>query len=152
MLCDMSTYTQILYQIVFHTKYTRDTLDRENRVILFKYIWKILEGKKCVAYQINGVDNHIHIATHLHPSVSLASLVKDIKVSSAIWIREQKLFPNFIGWQRGYGAFTYSQDAKKNLINYIRRQEWHHKKITYRDEYLQLLRDFNIAYDERYLF
>ncbi len=148
----MSTYTQILYQIVFHTKYARDTLIRENRKKLFKYIWGIIKEKNCLLYQINGVDNHIHILLHLHPSVSLASLVKDIKVSSSIWIKEQKLFPDFIGWQRGYGAFTYSPDAKKNLINYIRRQEWHHKKITYREEYLQLLRDFNIEFDERYLF
>ncbi len=148
----MSTYTQILYQIVFNTKYARNTLIRENREKLFKYMAAIIRNKNCVVYEINGVDNHIHIATHLHPGVSLASLVKDIKVASSLWIKEQKLFPDFIGWQNGYGAFTYSVSAKQNLVNYIKRQEWHHKKVTFKEEYIRLLREFNIEYDERYLF
>ncbi len=147
----MSTYTQILYQIVFNTKYARNTLLRENREKLFKYAAAIIRKKNCVVYEINGVDNHIHIATHLHPSVSLASLVKDIKVASSLWIKQQRLFPDFIGWQNGYGAFTYSISAKKNLTNYIKRQEWHHKKVTFKEEYVQLLREFNIDFDERYL-
>ncbi|WP_051291188.1 IS200/IS605 family transposase [Pedobacter glucosidilyticus] len=86
----MSTYTQIIYQIVFSTKYRGRTLTKDNRKELFKYIWGILENKKCHLYRINGVEDHIHIVTHLHPSVSLASLVKDIKVASSLYIKEQK--------------------------------------------------------------
>ena len=104
--CFMGTYTQILYQIIFSTKYREPVMIKANRVELFKYITGILENKKCKLYQINGVEDHLHILTHIHPSVSLSDLVKDIKVASSIFIKEKKLFPGFIGWQVGYGAFT----------------------------------------------
>ncbi len=147
----MSTYTQILYQIVFCTKYTKPTLQKTNRVRLFAYIYGIIINKKCFPYQINGVADHIHIATHLHPGTSLASLVRDIKVSSSIWIKKEGIFPNFSGWQGGYGAFTYSISAKQNLINYIRNQEIHHRETSFREEYVKLLREYDVDYDERYL-
>lgn len=79
-------------------------------------------------YQINGIENHTHILTHLHPSIALAELVKDIKVSSNLFIKEKNLFPNFVGWQIGYSAFSYSIDRKDILTNYIRNQEEHHRK------------------------
>ncbi|WP_304064389.1 IS200/IS605 family transposase [Pedobacter glucosidilyticus] len=147
----MSTYTQIIYQIVFSTKYRGRTLTRDNRKELFKYIWGILENKKCHLYRINGVEDHIHIVTHLHPSVSLASLVKDIKVASSLYIKEQKLFENFIGWQVGYGAFTYSIKEKNRVINYVKNQEEHHKQKTYKEEYIALLNKHGIEFEEKYL-
>jgi REP element-mobilizing transposase RayT len=80
----MATFTQLLYQIVFSTKERENTLSEENREQLFRFIWGILKNKKCTLYRINGVNDHLHIATHIHPTISLASIVKDIKVSSAI--------------------------------------------------------------------
>ncbi len=112
----MSTYTQLLYQIVYSTKNRKRTLSKENREALFKYIWGILKNKKCHLYRINGVEDHLHIVTHIHPMVALAPLVKDIKIASSSYIKDNKLFPNFGGWQEGYAAFTYSIDAKNNLI------------------------------------
>jgi REP element-mobilizing transposase RayT len=147
----MSTYTQIIYQIVFSTKYRERVLTKNNRKELFKYIWGILESKKCHLYRINGVEDHIHIVTHLHPSVSLASLVKDIKVASSIYIKEQKLFENFIGWQVGYGAFTYSIKEKQRVINYVKNQEEHHKAKSFKDEYVGLLNENGIEFEEKYL-
>jgi len=147
----MSTYTQILYQIVFSTKYRKKVLLKKNREILFKYIWGILKDKNCTLYQINGVEDHIHIITHIHPSIALADLVKDIKVASSIMIKEEKLFPDFTAWQIGYSAFTYSQDAKQNLINYVKNQEKHHKKEDYIKELKRSLTEHNIEYDEKYL-
>ncbi len=79
----MSTYSQIMYQIVFSTKRREPVLTKGKRPELFKYIWGILKNKKCHLYRINGVQDHLHIATHLHPTVALASLVKDIKVASS---------------------------------------------------------------------
>jgi len=111
----------------------------------------ILENKKCHLYQINGVEDHIHILTHLHPSVALADLVKDIKLASTKFIKEKGLFPQFSGWQDGYGAFTYSIDRKEILINCIKNQEEHHKTKTLRDEYIDLLKEHGIQYDEKYL-
>jgi putative transposase len=106
---------------------------------MFKAIWGILEKKKCHLYRVNGVEDHIHIVTHLHQSVALADLVKDIKLGSTSFIKEKGIFPNFNGWQDGYGAFTYSQEAKHNLIEYVKNQEKHHENKTYRAELIDLL-------------
>ena len=147
----MSTYTQILYQIVFSTKNREKVLIKENREKLFRYIWGILKSKDCILYQINAVEDHIHIATHIHPSVSLSSVIKDIKVASSKWIKEEGVFPDFISWQKGYGAFTYSISGKKNLINYIKNQESHHKTSSFKEEYIKLLKECDIDFDEKYL-
>lgn len=147
----MSPYTQILYQLVFGTKNRERTLDEEHRKELFKYILGILENKNCHLYQINGVEDHLHILTHIHPSVSLADLIKDIKLASSKFIKENNLFPSFKGWQDGYGAFTYSIDQKDVLINYIKNQQEHHKVKTFREEYIELLKENHIEYDEKYL-
>jgi putative transposase len=113
----MSTYTQILYQIVFSTKKRERTLIKDNRKELFTYIWGILQNKKCHLYRINGVEDHLHIVTHLHPTVALSGLIKDIKVASSGYIKEKALFPDFSAWQEGYGAFTYSIKDKDRLID-----------------------------------
>jgi len=147
----MSTYTQILYQIVFGTRNRLPTLSKNNRDELFKYMSGVIQKKQCKLLQINGVEDHIHILICLHPSVALADLVKDLKMSSTSYIREKKLFPNFEGWQNGYGAFTYSQNATENLINYIQNQEEHHRKSTFIDEYRKILEAHDINYDEKYL-
>ncbi len=147
----MSTYTQILYQIVFSTKYREPILIKPNREALFKYIWGVIKNKNCHLYRINGVEDHIHILTHLHPAVSLASLVKDIKVSSSLYIKEHQLFNGFTNWQSGYGAFTYSIKEKNRVINYIKNQEEHHRKKTFREEYIDLLKEHGVDFDEKYL-
>ena len=147
----MSTYTQILYQIVFSTKHRKPALAKENRPELFKYIWGLLENKKCHLYRINGVEDHIHIVTHVHPTVAVASLVKDIKIASSGYIKEKGLFPDFENWQVGYGAFTYSYKDKKNLIEYVKNQEAHHQNKTYREELMELLREHGIEFDAKYL-
>jgi REP element-mobilizing transposase RayT len=147
----MKTYTQILYQIVFSTKYRERTLDKSDRQALFQFIWGVLKNKRCHLYRINGVEDHLHIVTHLHPSVSLASLVKDIKLASSAYIKETGLFPHFRGWQDGYGAFTYSIESKHNLIEYVKRQEEHHKKESPREELIRLLKEQQVDFEEQYL-
>ncbi len=147
----MSTYTQILYQIVFSTKKRERTLTKENRPELFKYIWGILKNKKCHLYRLNGVEDHLHIVTHLHPSVALADLIKDIKIASSDYIKGRRLFEHFGGWQDGYAAFTYSIEAKNNLIEYVINQEEHHKKKTFREELIDLLKEHRVEFDEKYL-
>ena len=147
----MSTYTQIIYQIVFGTKYRDNTLDKKNRDELYKYITGILQKKQCHVYQIGGVEDHIHIVTHVHPSVALAVLVKDIKMASTDYIKQENLFPSFNGWQNGYGAFTYTIKEKDRLIEYVKRQEEHHHKMTFREEYVAILKVHQIEYDEQYL-
>ena len=146
----MSTYTQIMYQIVFSTKHRTKCLNN-NREQLFKYISGILKKKNCHLYQIGGVSDHIHIVTHLHPSIALGYLVKDIKIASSKFIKSQDLFPQFSNWQEGYAAFTYSIDAKDNLIKYVLNQEAHHKGQTFIEELQELLKQHNVEYNEKYL-
>ena len=148
----MSTYTQIIYQIVFGTKHHDRTLIKKDRPELFKYITGLLKKKNCHLYQINGVENHLHIITELHPSTALASLVKDIKLSTTVLIKEQNLFPDFGGWQVGYAAFTYHVGAALNLIEYVKNQEEHHRVKTFEEEYRVMLREHKIEFDEKYLF
>lgn len=148
---DMSTYTQIIYQIIFSTKNRERTLTKEKRDDLYKYIWGLLKNKNCHLYRIGGIEDHIHILTHLHPSISLASLVKDIKMASSEHIKTNKLFMNFNGWQEGYGAFTYSIKEKDILIEYIKDQEVHHHTKTFKEEYIELLNEHKIEFEEKYL-
>ena len=147
----MSTYTQIIYQIIFGTKYHQQILHKANRQKLFQYITGILQNKNCHLYQINGIENHIHILFHLHPTIALSDIVKDIKLASSKFIKDNNLFPDFIGWQNGYGAFTYSISAKQTLIAYIQNQEEHHKVRNFKEEFIQLLKDNGIDFDEKYL-
>jgi putative transposase len=147
----MSTYTQILYQLVFSTKGREKTLIETGQEKLCRYITGVLKNKGCHLYRINALEDHIHIATHIHSSIALANLIKDIKLSASDFIKEKRLFPRFAGWQTGYGAFTYSISAKENLIQYIMNQKEHHKNITFREEFIKLLKDHNIKYDARYL-
>ncbi len=147
----MSTYTQILYQIVFSTKDREKVLIEENREELLRFIWGVLKNKKCILYQINSVEDHLHIATHLHPTVSLSNLVKDIKVATSFWIKANNIFKGFTSWQEGYGGFTYSIKEKENLIKYIKKQNEHHLVKTFREEYIDLLNEHGIEFEERYL-
>lgn len=147
----MSSFKQIYYQIVFGTKYRKPTINEAYCEELYKYIWGIIENKKCKLYRINGVEDHIHIFCDLHPSIALADLVKDIKVASSIWLKANGNFPDFIGWQDGYGAFTYNIRERDMIINYVKNQKIHHKKENYYDEYKRLLIENGVDFDEKYL-
>ena len=96
------------------------------------------------------MEDHLHIITDLHPSVALACLVKDIKLSTTTQIKKDNIFPNFGGWKDGYGAFTYHIDAKHSLIEYVKNQEEHHRIKTYEEEYRDLLKEHKIEFDEKY--
>ena len=147
----MGSNTRLLYQIVFSTKNREKVLKKENRQQLYNYISGVLINNKCIVYAINGIEDHIHIAAHIHPSVSISDLLKDIKISSSIWIKKEKIFPSFISWQIGYGAFSYSFEAKNNLISYIENQENHHKIQSPREEFIELLKEYEIEFDEKYV-
>lgn len=143
----MGTYRQIFYHIVFGTKYRKPTINEKNEAELYKYIWGILNNKKCKLYRINGMPDHIHILCDLHPNINLSSLVKDIKVASNLWMKESGLFDEFEGWQEGYGAFTISVKEKEIVINYIKNQKEHHKKETFEDEFKRLLEENGIKFE-----
>ena len=149
---EMSTYTQILYQLVFTTKNHENTMAEEGQEMLYRFIWGILKNKNCHLYRINGTENHLHIVTHIHPMIAPAILIKDIKLASSDLIKNENLFPGFAGWQDGYGAFTYAFSAKDHLIEYVKNQKEHHRKVSFKDEYISLLKEHGIEFDEKYLF
>lgn len=148
----MSTYSQVLYHIVFCTKHRDKCLVQPQRDELFKHISGTLRNKKCYLYTIGGIEDHLHILTHIPPSLSISSIVKDIKLSSSDFIKSKGLLSNFRGWQEGYAVFTVSFNNKTGLINYILNQEEHHKIRTFKEEYVGLLEENSILYEEKFLF
>jgi len=147
----MSTYTQILYHIIFATKNRHRTLDQPRRDDLFRYIWGLLKNKSCHLYRINGVEDHLHILTSVHPTIALADLVKDIKLATHDWIKSGRVFPAFEAWQEGYAALTCAWSDKDRLFEYIKGQEEHHRTLSFLDEYRALLEECGMKLDERFL-
>jgi putative transposase len=148
----MSTYTQILYQIVFGSKDYISFLTRENQDSLFAYLVGMLHKRKCHSYQVGGYSNHVHIVTHLAPTINLADLVRELKKAShEMMVKERKSYLYFPGWQVGYGAFTYHISMKPILINYVLNQEQHHRGVSFKEEMIQLLNDNLVPFKEEYL-
>ena len=146
----MSSYRQHLYHIVFRTKDSLPTIRQNNAHELYSYITGITKQKNSHLYRINGVENHLHILTDMNPSIAPMDFVKDIKVSSSIWMKRSKLFPAFNGWAVGYGSFTCSYMDINRLIEYIKNQHDHHQRISFEEEYRKLLLDYGITPDEKF--
>lgn len=147
-----NTYTQIHIQAVFAVKYRAGMIQTEWKEELFKYITGIIQAHDHKLLAINSMPDHIHILFGMRPTQSLSDLMQDIKGNSSKWINEKKFTNSRFEWQQGYAAFSYSKSAVQNVINYIQNQETHHRKKTFMEEYTDLLREFSISYDEKYLF
>jgi REP element-mobilizing transposase RayT len=147
-----NTYTQLYIQFVFAVKYRQSLIQKEWKNDLYKYITGIVQNNKSKMLAINGVSDHIHIFIGYKPTISIPDLVKDIKIASSLWINENTLTKQKFHWQEGYGAFSYRLRDIDEICKYIQKQEENHKKKTFREEYISLLKDFNITYDEKYLF
>jgi REP element-mobilizing transposase RayT len=147
----MATHTQLLYHFVFSTKHREPTIVPYQKKRLFTYIHQLLTNKNCHLYRINGVEDHLHILTHVHPAIAISSLIKDIKLAADDFIKKEDLFPKFKGWQDGYGAFSESIKAKDRLISYVKNQEEHHRNLSFLEEYKILLKEHEIQFDEKYL-
>jgi REP element-mobilizing transposase RayT len=145
-------FTQIYIHLVFAVKYRERVLKENHRPQLFKYLSGIVTNKEHKSIIINGMQDHMHILIGLNPKESISTLIGDLKRSSSIFINENKLFPGKFAWQAGYGAFSYSLSQLNNLYQYILNQPIHHKRKTFREEYISLLKRFKIEYDEKYIF
>ncbi len=119
---------------------------------MFKYIAGIIKGKNQKPIIVNGVADHVHVFVGLKPSMSIADLVRDIKNNSSNYINAQKWVRGKFSWQEGYGAFSYAHSQIENVYQYIANQEEHHRKKTFKEEYLEFLRRFEIDYNDQYLF
>jgi putative transposase len=147
-----NTYTQLYIHIVFAVKGRQNLISKIWKDELYKYITGIVinEGQKLIA--INGMPDHIHILVGSKPNKALSDLVRDIKANSSRFINEKKWINGKFEWQTGFGAFSYSHSQLTNVINYIQNQEEHHKKKTFKEEYVDFLKAFDIDYNNQYLF
>jgi|ERR1044072_2895195 REP element-mobilizing transposase RayT len=147
-----NTFSQIYIQIVFAVENRQSLIKPEFKEDLYKYITGIAknQGQKLIA--VNGVEDHVHILLGLKPTIALADLVRDIKSDSAAFINKRKLVRGRFNWQEGYGAFSYGHSQLNTVIRYIQNQERHHQKHSFRNEYMTLLRKFDIAFDNKYVF
>lgn len=147
-----NSYSQIYIQVVFAVK-ARDYLIRpawEER--LYQYITGIVQNKGQKLLAINGMPDHLHIFIGLTPDCCLSDLLREIKKSSNNWINENKLTPAKFYWQEGFGAFSYSRSQIDSVVKYIMNQKEHHIKKTFKEEYLDFLKKYEIDYNEKYLF
>ena len=145
-------FTQLYVMLVFSPKYRESLLRKEIRGEVFSYISGIITNRKHKSIIINGVSDHIHILLGLNPNDKISDLVGCIKRDSSSFINEKKWFKNKFHWQDGYGAFSYGKSQLETIYKYIANQENHHKKSTFRDEYILLLKKFEVEYNEKYLF
>ncbi|MBK9290654.1 MAG: IS200/IS605 family transposase [Bacteroidetes bacterium] len=147
-----NTYTQIHIHAVFAVKDRRSLIRRGWKDDLYKYITAIVQSNNHKMLAINGMPDHLHILFGLRPTQSLSDLIREIKSSSSKWINEKGFVTGRFSWQEGFGAFSYAKKDLQTVINYIENQEKHHARRSFREEYLDFLRDFEVTYDERYLF
>ena len=146
-----NTYTQIHIQTDFAVKNRQSLIKPEWKDELYKYITGIIQSYDHKVLQINGMPDHIHIFFGMRPSQSLSDLMKQLKQDSSKWINGNGLADGKFSWQAGYGAFSYSKSHVPRVIKYIANQEEHHKSKTFGDEYLEILKESGIDYDERFI-
>jgi REP element-mobilizing transposase RayT len=147
-----NTYHQIYLQMVFAVKYRAAVLDKEWRSKVFAVIGNLINEANCKTIIVNGVEDHVHCFAGLKPVVSVSELMKTVKAKSSKYINDNSLTPERFEWQKGYGVFSYRQRDVDQIYKYIQNQEAHHQKHTFRAEYLDFLKEFEIGYDEQYIF
>ena len=147
-----NTYTQIYIQFVFAVQERASLVAPKHQEELNKYITGITRNKGSVMIAVNGMPDHLHILLGLNPGHSISDLARDLKSSSTDWINRKRWFNGNFYWQEGFGAFSYSRSQIDRVAKYIMNQQAHHSKRTFRDEYISLLRKFDIGFENKYLF
>ena len=147
-----NTYHQIYIHTVFAVKYRKATLKEIWRKNVFGVIGNLVNETGCKTIAVNGVEDHVHCFLGLKPTLSVSNLLQNIKAKSSKYINDHKLLKVRFEWQEGYGVFSYSHSQIDSVYNYIQNQESHHKKESFREEYIAFLEKFDVPYDERYIF
>ena len=147
-----NTFSQIYIQTVFAVSNRHSLIKPDFKEGLFKYITGIVRNQGQKLISINGMPDHMHLLIGLRPAMALADLVREIKSDSTNFINNNKWVRGRFSWQEGYGAFSYGHSQLDTIIRYIQNQEKHHRRRKFRDEYLTLLRKFDIAFEEKYVF
>ena len=146
------TYSQIYLQFVFAVQGRQSLISKEHKEELQKYITALVQNRKAKMLAVNCMPDHIHLFVGFNPSVSIAGFVKEIKVASNEFVNSKNWVKGKFKWQEGYGVFSYSHSHIDDVVKYVLNQETHHQKKTFKQEYLSVLKKFEIAFDEQYLF
>jgi len=146
-----NTYTQIHIQVVFAVQNRQAQIKDGWKVELYKYITGIIQNNGHKLLQINGMPDHLHILIGLRPTQALSDLMKQVKQDSSLWINKKGFTKFKFAWQEGYGAFSYAKSEVPRVINYLQNQEQHHKKTTFMEEYIDLLTEFDIDFNNQYI-
>lgn len=147
-----NTYTQLYVHYVFAVQNRLCLLKKQWRDDLYKYITGIVDKQKHKLYVINGMDDHLHCLISMVPTQSPSDLMYHVKRSTSLWINQNKLVPGHFSWQDGFGAFSLGKAQLSQKIAYIENQQEHHRKTTFREEYLEFLMENDISFDEKYIF
>src|SRR5438270_13870442 len=142
------SYTNLLYHIIFSTKDRRPLITEDRQPRLYDYIGGTIRSLGGISLELNGTEDHVHLLTKLRPDKALSDVLRDLKANASGWMHD--VFPEMkdFTWQNGYGAFTVSASQVEKVQSYIARQDEHHQKRTFKDEFIQLLKANGIQYDE----
>ncbi len=145
------SFTNLLYHIIFSTKNRRPIITIDHQPRLYEYIGGIVRGVGGISLGINGMEDHVHLVAKLRPDLALSDVLRELKSNATGWMHE--VFPRLrdFSWQRGYAAFTVSQSNLKHVQLYLANQKEHHRKVSFRDEFINFLKVNDIEYDERYI-
>lgn len=147
-----NTFSQIYLQFVFSVKHREALIPKVHKEELHKYFTGLVQNRKAKMLAVHSMPDHTHIFTGYKPTVLISDFVKEIKVESNEFINAKKWVNGKFSWQEGYGVFSYSHSHIDRVINYIKNQETHHQKSTFRQEYHEMLKKFEISFEENYLF
>ena len=146
------SYSQIYIHVIFAVKHRASLIMPSWEEELYKYITGIVTHKEQKMLAINGMPAHIHFLIGIKPSCCLSDLVREVKKSSNQFINEKRFVKSNFNWQSGFGSFSYSHSALDKVILYINHQKEHHRKLTFREEYIGFLKKFQVDYKDEYLF
>ena len=147
-----NSYHQVHIQAVFAVKFRRAVIDKSWRSQFFGVIGNLIKDTGCKTLIVNGVEDHVHCFFSLLPRLSISDVMQHAKGASSKWLNETGYLDHHFDWQRGYGAFSYSHSHIERVYKYIQNQERHHHKQSFKEEYIEILNQYGIKYDERYLF
>ena len=147
-----NTFSQIYLQFVFAVKGRQSLIPKQHKEELHKYITALVQARKAKMLAVHCMPDHIHLFVGFKPSVLISDFVKEIKVESNEFIKQKKWLNGNFAWQEGYGVFSYGHSQIDRVCKYVLNQEEHHKKKTFRQEYLDFLEKFSVPFNELYLF
>ena len=143
--------SQLYVHIIFHTKYNQPLIGADVEEELYAYIGGIIKANNSIPIKINGIEDHIHILATMSKNIALSKFVEEIKRNSSRWIKTKGEKYHSFSWQGGYAGYSVSQSIVERVKKYIENQKEHHKKVSFKEEYIQFLNEYNVDYDEDYL-